>query len=76
MAYFKIHGDQSGRVLDASMTSVGEVALWDDNGQDNQLWYWDAINRDVLRNKQFPNRVCDVMKKPNMKIKKCFGPFS
>ena len=58
MAYFKIHGDQSGRVLDASMNSVGEVALWDDNGQDNQLWYWDAINRDVLRNKQFPNRVC------------------
>jgi len=60
MAYFKIHGDQSGRVLDASMTCVGEVALWNDNGQDNQLWYWDATNRDVLRNKQFPNRVLDL----------------
>ena len=39
------------------MSNVGEVVIWDYNGQDNQLWYWDGPNRDVLRNKQFPNRV-------------------
>ena len=39
------------------MSNIGEVCLWDANGQDNQLWYWDGPNRDVLRNKQFPDRV-------------------
>lgn len=58
-ACFKIVGDSSGRVLDASMSNIGEVCLWDANGQDNQLWYWDGPNRDVLRNKQFPDRVLD-----------------
>lgn len=57
--YFKICGDASGKVLDASRSNVGEVVLWDNNGQDNQLWYWDGPNRDVLRNKQYPNRVLD-----------------
>jgi len=57
--YFKICGDASGKVLDASMSNVGEVVLWDSNGQDNQMWYWDGPNRDVLRNKKFPNRVLD-----------------
>ena len=57
MNYFTIHGDQSGRVLDASMTNLGEVVLWDKNGQDNQLWYFDGPNQDVIRNKEFPDRV-------------------
>ena len=57
MNYFTIHGDQSGRVLDASMTNLGEVVLWDKNGQDNQLWYFDDPNQDVIRNKEFPDRV-------------------
>jgi len=57
--YFNIVGDSSGKVLDASMSNVGEVVIWDYNGQDNQLWYWDGPNRDVLRNKQFPDRVLD-----------------
>ena len=57
MNYFTIHGDQSGRVLDASMTNLGEVVLWDKNGQDNQLWYFDGPIQDVIRNKEFPDRV-------------------
>ena len=57
--YFLIFGDQSGRVLDASLSNVGEVVLWDRNGGDNQLWFWDGQDRDVLRNKKFPRRVLD-----------------
>jgi len=57
--YFKIMGEASGKVLDASMSNIGEVVLWESNGQDNQLWYWDGPNRDVLRNKKFPTRVLD-----------------
>ena len=55
--FFYILGSDSGRVLDASMSCPGEVVLWVKNGQDNQLWYWDGPNGDVLRNKQFPNKV-------------------
>ena len=50
-------GKDSKKVLDASMTSPGEIVLWEENGQDNQLWYWDGPGGDVLRNKEFPDRV-------------------
>ena len=55
--FFKIMGEASGKFLDASMSNIGEVVLWESNGQDNQLWYWDGPSRDALRNKQFPDRV-------------------
>ena len=57
--YFLIFGDHSGRVLDASLSDVGEVILWEKHGDDNQLWFWDDQDRDVLRNKKFPNKVLD-----------------
>ena len=55
--YFHILGAESGKVLDASMTNIGEVVMWEMNGQDNQLWFWDPEYREVLRNKQFPDMV-------------------
>ena len=55
--HFKIFGEQTGKVLDASLSNAGEVVLWESNGGDNQLWYWDGIDRDILRNKMFPNKV-------------------
>ena len=56
---FYIFGDHSGKVLDASLSSEGEVVLWEKHGGDNQLWFWDDQYRDVLRNKNFPNKVLD-----------------
>ena len=35
---------------------LGEVILWEFNGQDNQFWFWDG---EMLRNKKFPNKVLD-----------------
>jgi len=55
--YFYIRSLQSAKVLDASLSNVGEVCLWQQNGQDNQLWFWDG--HDILRNKRFPNKVLD-----------------
>jgi len=57
--YFQICGDGSGKVLETSLSNVGEVVLWDKNGQDSQLWYWDGPDGDVLRNKRFPQKVLD-----------------
>jgi len=57
--YFHILGAESGKVLDASMTNIGEVVMWEMNGQDNQLWFWDPEYREVLRNKQFPDMALD-----------------
>ena len=54
---FIIESQQSGKVLDAALTDIGEVILWDYNGGDNQLWFWDGRDRDILRNKKFPNKV-------------------
>ena len=31
--------------------------MWEDNGGDNQLWFWDRDAGDVLRNKKFSNKV-------------------
>ena len=56
MLYFSIHGKQSAKVLQAGMIKEGkvEVDLWEFNGQDCQLWFWDS---EMLRNKKFPNKV-------------------
>ena len=60
--YFKIEGDWSGKVLDAVPQSTdGEVHLWEHNDGDNQLWYWDGPNSDILRNKMFPNKVTQTI---------------
>jgi len=56
MHYFSIYGKQSGKVLDASMSNISEVVLWEFNGQDNQFWFWDG---EMLRNKMFPSQVLD-----------------
>ena len=62
--YFKIVSVGSGKVLDASMSSIRsptkQVVLWESNGQDNQLWFWDGPSRDALRNKQFPHMVSSL----------------
>ena len=57
--YFLIFGDHSGKVLNASLSDIGEVVIWEENGGDNQLWFWDDQDGDVLRNKRFPNKVLD-----------------
>jgi len=59
MYYFRIHALESGKVLDASMSNHGEVVLWEENGQDNQLWFWDGDDKDILRNKAFPHWALD-----------------
>jgi len=59
MYFFKIHALESGKVLDASMSNEGEVVLWEMNGQENQLWFWDGSDKDVLRNKAFPHLALD-----------------
>ena len=56
MKYFAILGKQSGKALDANRSNQGELFLWDFNGGDNQLWFWDG---ELLRNKHFPNKVLD-----------------
>ena len=56
MKYFAILGKQSGKALDANRNNQGELFLWDFNGGDNQLWFWDG---ELLRNKHFPNKVLD-----------------
>ena len=58
--YFKIFGEQSRKVLDASQSNPGEVILWEANDGDNQLWYWDGIDRDILRNKMYPDKVISI----------------
>ena len=55
MIYFLIYSPQSGKVLDASQTNQNEVILWKSHGGDNQLWFWDG--KDILRNKEHPNKV-------------------
>ena len=35
----------------------GEVHLWEYHGGDNQLWYWDGPEKDILRNKMFHTKV-------------------
>ena len=67
--YFTIRGHQSGKVLDASLSNVGEVVLWDFNGGDNQLWFWDGRDRDILRNKKFPNKVKAAFSAKNILLK-------
>ena len=52
-------GKDSKKVLDASMTSPGEVVLWEENGQDNQLWYWDGPGNTLF--KQLINKVINQM---------------
>ena len=54
------------------MTNIGEVVMWEMNGQDNQLWFWDPENREVLRNKQFP----DMVKNPENLEKSCIYEFA
>ena len=37
--------------------SLSSIVIWDYNGGDNQLWFWDPSNGHFLRNKAFPNKV-------------------
>ena len=53
--YFTIASERSGRVIQAK--SLTSIVIWDYNGEDNQLWYWDPSNGHYLRNKAFPNKV-------------------
>ena len=53
--YFTITAKRSGRVMQAK--SLSSIVIWDYNGGDNQLWFWDPSNGHFLRNKAFPNKV-------------------
>ena len=59
-----IRGQQSGKVLDASLSNPGEVIIWTYLGENNQFWYWDG--EDVLRNKLFT----DWVKRSNVSVYK------
>ena len=37
-----------------------EVVMMSVNGNVDQLWFWDGIDNDLLRNKMYPNRVIDA----------------
>ena len=53
----KIHSELG---LVASITEVGEVLMkvrHDGNVQDQQLWFWDGVDQDILRNKKYPKKV-------------------
>lgn len=67
----KIVAQGSGKVLDAAMSDA-TVIVWEDNGGDNQLWYFDehaaaefqeklphSQTLPLIRNKNFPDLVLD-----------------
>ena len=67
--YMKIVAQGSGKVLDAAMSDA-TVIVWEDNGGDNQLWYFDedaaaefqeklphSQTLPLIRNKNFPDLV-------------------
>ena len=53
--YFTLSDGNSAKVLQAS--SVSSIVIYDYNGSDNQLWYFDTSNSQLLRNKAFPAKV-------------------
>ena len=55
--FFLIINHLSGKALQASISTIGEIVIWTIHGYDNQLWFWDQQEEDVLRNKMFPNKV-------------------
>ena len=55
--FFLIINHLSGKALQASTNNSGEIVIWTIHGYDNQLWFWDQQEEDVLRNKMFPNKV-------------------
>ena len=55
--YFLIINHYSGGALEASTDYIGQIVVDDQHGNDNQLWFWDGVEGDVLRNKMFPDKV-------------------
>ena len=51
----------SGKVMNASLSKIGEITMSDFNGGENQLWYWDGRHQDILRNKKFPDKVLNIL---------------
>ena len=55
--FFLIISHQSGKALQASPNNVGNIVMWTLQGNENQLWFWDEQEGDILRNKMYPNKV-------------------
>ena len=45
--------------LVASVTKVGEVLIKVTNGvvRSQELWFWDGVDQNILRNKKYPKKV-------------------
>ena len=54
--YFTLFNAAQGKVLQASSVSSIVLRTYND-GSDNQLWYFDTSNSQLLRNKAFPDKV-------------------
>ena len=55
--FFLIINHLSGKALQTSTNNIGEIVIWTIHGYDNQLWFWDQQEEDVLRNKMFSDKV-------------------
>ena len=55
--FFVIISHHSGKALQASPNNVGDIVMWTLQGNNNQLWFWDEQEGDILRNKMYPNKV-------------------
>ena len=55
--FFLIISHHSGKALQASPNNVGDIEMWTLQGNENQLWFWDEQEEDILRNKMYPDKV-------------------
>ena len=58
--YFCIMSKSHSEVaLVASVTKVGEVLIKVTNGvvRSQELWFWDGVDQNILRNKKYPKKV-------------------
>ena len=54
--YFLILSEISGKALTAN---IHGISLWESNGKDNQLWFWDE-DGEAIRSKKFSDHVLDL----------------
>lgn len=58
--YFCIMSKSHSEVaLVASVTKVGEVLIKVTNGvvRSQELWFWDGVDQNIIRNKRYPQKV-------------------
>ena len=54
--YFLIKSAMSGKAVTATLSGI---MLWEINGKDNQLWFWDECG-DAIRSKEYSDHVLDL----------------